>query len=147
MPQGYYGPDADLPGFRDGWFHPGDHGYVSPEGFVHVEGRRDHLMNVGGHKVAPELIESTLSGFPGVGEAAAYGEDDALAGTRVAAAVVATDAVDMARLAEYAREKLGWFAPSRYFRVASLPRNAMGKLERGALRDWVARQGEAVTTG
>jgi acyl-coenzyme A synthetase/AMP-(fatty) acid ligase len=145
MPQGYYGADASEPGFRDGWFYPGDHGHVSADGFVFVEGRRDNLLNVGGHKVAPEFVERILSGHAGVADAAVFPFEDATAGTQLAAAIVPHADMEWNQLVEYARRAVGASAPVRYFRVERLPRNAMGKLERRELAGWIAARGEKVT--
>ena len=144
MPQAYYGPDIALPGFRDGWFHPGDHGYVTAEGNVHVEGRRDSLLNIGGHKIAPEFVESILGDRKGVLAVAAFATDDELAGKRVAAAIVAGADLDWKALRAHAMQSLGQGAPARYFRIDSLPRNDMGKLRRDELARWVAEHGQPV---
>ena len=132
MPRGYYGPDADLPGFSDGWFHTGDHGRLSDDGFLYVEGRRDNLLNIGGHKVAPEYVESILSRHPLVADVAAYGVE-AAAGVELVAAVVPRGAFDEKSLDTFARQTLGRSAPSRYVQLDAIPRNAMGKIERAKL--------------
>ena len=48
---------------------------------------------------------------------------------------------------ESARLRLDVVAPSRYFRVDKLPRNAMGKVQRRDLAAWVAAHGEEITSG
>jgi acyl-coenzyme A synthetase/AMP-(fatty) acid ligase len=144
MPKGYHGPDAAQPGFGDGWFHPGDHGHVSPEGFVFIEGRRDSLINVGGHKLAPEFVEAILADHASVAEAAVFPFEDPIAGTQLAAAIVARAGIDWKQFVEYARVAVGASAPGRYFRVEVLPRNAMGKLERRELAGWVALSGSRI---
>lgn len=146
MPKGYHGADASQPGFRDGWFHPGDHGRLSPEGFLFIEGRRDSLINVGGHKVAPEFVELILADHAGVADAAVFSFDDPVSGTQLAAAIVPRGGIDWKDFVDYARRAVGASAPARYFRVEKLPRNAMGKLERRELAQCAAR-GEAVKTG
>ena len=144
MPRGYYGPDASLPGYKDGWFHPGDEGYVTAEGLVFVTGRTDAIMNTGGHKAAPEYIEAKLVQIAGVRDAAVLRVDDVIAGGRIAAILVTDPAANWKSLAASARTALGDLAPERYFRSDALPRNAMGKLERPALAGWIARS-EPVT--
>ena len=144
MPRGYYGADASLPGFRDGWFHPGDEGYVTADGLVFVTGRTDTVLNTGGRKAAPEYIEARLAQMPGVRDAAVLRIDDAIAGGRIAAILVTDKTADWQVLAANARATLGDLAPERYFRSDALPRNAMGKLERTSLAAWIARS-ESVT--
>jgi acyl-coenzyme A synthetase/AMP-(fatty) acid ligase len=135
QPTSYYGPDAgDRTRFRgDGWFHPGDRGRMSPEGKLYIEGRVDHIINVGGRKVSPEYIESILMEFPGVREAAAYGIGGGAAEVQIAAAIVTSGVLNRDALRAYANERLNVIAPVRYVEVKSLPRNSMGKLEREGL--------------
>lgn len=134
MATSYYGPDAgDRTRFRDGWFHPGDFGHISAQGLVFVEGRIDDIVNIGGRKVSPRFVETILEEFPGVREAAVFVDGEDPAGKRIAAAIVSSGAVDLAKLDAYARKELDVRAPARYVAVESLPRNAMGKLIRSEL--------------
>jgi len=43
-----------------GWYHTGDAGRISEEGWVHVEGRMDRMMISGGENLHPEHIEAAL---------------------------------------------------------------------------------------
>ena len=52
--------------FRDGWFYPGDIGSLTADNMLIVSGRLKTVMNIGGDKVSPEKIETTLMGFAGV---------------------------------------------------------------------------------
>jgi acyl-coenzyme A synthetase/AMP-(fatty) acid ligase len=116
--------------YRDGWFYPHDRGRVTADGIVYVEGRTDFVINVGGRKVSPEHIERCLEEDPAVAEAAVFAIDGEDGFTRAAAAIVPRAALDWAALARHAQSRLDVLAPSRYYEVESLPRNAMGKLER-----------------
>jgi acyl-coenzyme A synthetase/AMP-(fatty) acid ligase len=134
MPSSYAGPDQGTPRrFRDGWFYPQDRGFVSADGLVFVEGRLDEVINVGGRKLAPRHAEALLEDFPGVREAAVFAFTDSDGDTRIAASIVASGPLDLPALDAYARARLEIFAPSRYTQVASLPRNAAGKLLRKLL--------------
>ncbi|MEP7261450.1 MAG: class I adenylate-forming enzyme family protein [Usitatibacter sp.] len=131
QPTDYHGPDAGLKTrFRDGWFYPGDRGHMSPEGMLYIEGRIDHIINVGGLKVSPEYSESVLIEFEGVREAAVFAVTDASGSTRMAAAIVPSGPLNWAALKDFALKRLQLTAPIRYLEVPSLPRNPMGKLER-----------------
>lgn len=135
MPSGYHGPDAgDRTRFRDGWFHPGDRGFVSAQGLVFVRGRSDNIINIGGLKVAPEFVESVLQDFPAVREAAVFMADEGIAGARIAAAIVPSGRIDWDALDRFATAELDARAPIRYYLAESLPRNAMGKLLRDELK-------------
>jgi acyl-coenzyme A synthetase/AMP-(fatty) acid ligase len=134
MPSGYEGPDAgDRTRFRDGWFHPGDRGHLSREGWVFLEGRIDDIINIGGRKVAPNFVESVLQDFPAVREAAVFVAEEGAEGARIAAVIVPDGPIDWAALHAHAVAQLEVRAPVRYYEAASLPRNAMGKLLREEL--------------
>lgn len=144
-PADYHGPDAgDRTRFRDGWFHPGDHGYMS-DGLVFVEGRIDDVINVGGRKVSPRFVELVLEEHPAVREAAAFVAEEGIEGSRIAAAIVPSAPIDWKELAQYAKRKLEVRAPVRYYEVETLPRNATGKLSRAGLAQWVAENGRVIS--
>lgn len=136
MPEDYYGVDAGLrTRFRDGWFYPGDQGRMTPEGRLRIEGRTDHIINIGGRKVSPEYVEAILMEFAGVREAAAFPVRDGAGGTHLAVAIVPSGPLDWAALRAHAVARLHVMAPVRYLEVASLPRNAMGKLDRAGVNE------------
>lgn len=49
--------------FRDGWFYTGDLGVLDNEGFLYIKGRKDDLVNIGGLKISPDVVESKLRPF------------------------------------------------------------------------------------
>lgn len=130
-------PAATAASLRDGWFHPGDLGRVTPDGLLFIDGRVDDVINVGGIKVLPARIEAVLEAHPDVAEAAAFaasGPD----GTQVLlAAVVCRGLFDEAALLAHCRAQLGAMAPQRLKRLQALPRNASGKLVRRILSDGI----------
>ena len=134
MAKGYFGgEDADR--FRDGWFYPRDRGRISSDGLVFVEGRFDDVINVGGRKLAPWLAEGILEQQPGVAEAAVFVLEETAAGPLLAALIVASGRpIEWPRLAQSVFTKLEVMAPQRYYEVARLPRNTLGKLVRDELR-------------
>ncbi len=119
--------------FRDGWFYPGDLGAVTADGLLVLTGRASDVINAGGIKVAPGVIEEVLDERPEVTEAAAFGAPDADGVTRVWAAIVAERPVDTKALAAYLAHRLGDRAPRFLLQVPALPRNANGKILRAAL--------------
>jgi malonyl-CoA/methylmalonyl-CoA synthetase len=121
----------------DGWFKTGDLGYVDGEGYVHIVGRAKDLVISGGYNVYPKEVEAELDALPGVLESAVFGVPHADLGEGVTAAVVLqpaallseADIIDAvkARLARYK-------VPKRVLLIDELPRNAMGKVQKNALR-------------
>ena len=60
----------------DGTLLTPDHGWIDAEGYVHLLGRVDDLVNSGGEKISPEEVEAVLRSHPEVAEAAVVGVDD-----------------------------------------------------------------------
>ncbi len=126
--------DAFGPG---GWFRTGDLGRLSADGYLTLTGRRSDLIISGGFNIYPREIEEVLLEQPGVAEAAVVGEPDPIRGERPVAYVVAKPGarLDPEALREQCRQTLASFkTPARVELVDSLPRNALGKLQRHLLR-------------
>ncbi|HVZ43247.1 MAG TPA: fatty acid--CoA ligase family protein [Ramlibacter sp.] len=119
--------EATARGFRDGWFYPGDLGRLGADGIVHITGRTDEMINAGGVKLSPVIVDDFLITQPGVREAAAFARRQPGRGDEVWAAVVCEDAFDEEAVLGACRARLNSRAPVRLVRVAEIPRNAMGK--------------------
>lgn len=127
-------PDATARAFRDGWYYPGDRGYLQAGNLLCLAGRNDSLINLGGDKVNPETIERVLAACDGVVECAAFSAPNELGIGTLWSAVVADGRVDNAALRAHCAARLpAQFCPADYIRVERLPRNPMGKLDRRAL--------------
>lgn len=61
-----HAPEASTKVFRNGWFVPGDLAEWGPARELLIAGRSDHLINLGGIKIAPEQIETVISAIPGI---------------------------------------------------------------------------------
>ncbi len=139
MALGYYGdPVATREAFRDGWFIPGDIGSLSEAGMLTILGRQKELINAGGVKVSPQLIDEVLLSLPGVREAAAFPASGISGGDAIWAAVVVDGPFDEAALRAACVGRLNSRAPVRFVQMTELPRNAMGKVLRDKLRQAVA---------
>jgi len=129
-------PVASAHAFRDGCFYPGDIGALDATNLLRVVGRADAVLNLGGDKINPELVEAALAGCEGVIECAVFGSPNELGIETLWAAVVADAKVDDAKLRAYCRAKLPpQFMPTGFVRMERLPRNDMGKLDRPRLPD------------
>ena len=135
MCAGYLEDDAATARhFRDGWFYPGDVGSVSALGELRILGRVDDVLNAGGVKIAPEVIEEILMTVPGIDDVGVFSMTDA--GTaNLWAAVVASGPVDFAAAQALVNRRMAsGNAPLRFVSVPSIPRNSMGKVQRFELR-------------
>lgn len=72
----------------DGWFKTGDMVKQTEDGFLTIMGRKEDMINVGGEKVSPSEIESTLLKMPEIADCLVYGQKNALTGQNVAAEIV-----------------------------------------------------------
>jgi len=129
--------DETTAAFRDGWFLTGDEA-VLDDGYYRIVGRQSvDIIKTGGYKVSALEIEEILRGHPAVQEIAVVGVDDPDWGERVCAAVeLAAEGTTPEQLRDWAREQLAPYkVPKQVHFVDQLPRNAMGKVMKPALRD------------
>jgi 2,3-dihydroxybenzoate-AMP ligase len=144
-PRGYYrAPEQNTRAFTpDGWYASGDVVRRRPDGNLVVEGRDKDMINRGGEKISAEEVENLVYRMPGIAQVAAVAAPDAELGERVCVFVVTEPgaAVTLAALrdgmaaAGVARFK--W--PERLELMAELPVTKIGKLDKKALRDLLAR--------
>jgi len=136
---GYWGQPRRPPTLFtvDGFLRTGDLGCVEDDGYLRLVGRSKDLIITGGLNVYPIEVEAVLDALPGVQESAVVGVPDADLGERVVAVVTAEPGavVDDDELRRAARRRLaGYKVPKALHRVDSLPRNAMGKVQKAQLR-------------
>ncbi len=122
----------------DGFFITGDLGFIDPDGYLNISGRDKDLIISGGLNVYPAEVESMLDAQPEISESAVIGVPHPDWGEGVTAIVVASgdNDIDSAELrnrlcGDLARYKV----PQRIITVRSLPRNAMGKIQKNMLRE------------
>jgi malonyl-CoA/methylmalonyl-CoA synthetase len=129
--------DATAGAWRDGWFRTGDIGVRAADGYITLQGRRSDLIISGGFNIYPREIEELLLEQPGVREAAVVGAADPVRGEVPVAYVVSDAAVDEAVLRARLGTQLASFKlPRAVVRVTTLPRTAMGKVQKHMLPPW-----------
>jgi len=138
--QGYWlHPEETAAAFTtDGWLLTGDMGVMDEQGRFRITDRKKDMIVVSGFKVFPNEIEDVLALHPGVLEAAAIGVADVRTGEAVKVLVVRRDAqLDEAALLAHCRVNLTGYKVPRFveFRSEALPKSAIGKVLRRALRD------------
>ncbi len=138
-------PDKTAAELRpDGWFITGDIGTLSEDGYLTIVGRAKDLIIAGGFNIYPAEVEEVIDTLPGVLESAVIGLPDADLGELVVAVVVARPGavLDAGAILSACAERLARFkCPRRVEFVAELPRNAMGKVQKAALRRQFAAAG------
>jgi malonyl-CoA/methylmalonyl-CoA synthetase len=128
--------DATREAFVDGWFRTGDLAVRAPDGYYTLSGRKSDLIISGGFNIYPREIEEFLQEQEEVAEAAVVGEPDSARGEVPVAYVVLKAPIDAAGLEARCRAKLASFKIPRAFHIVdSLPRTAMGKIQKHLLPD------------
>ena len=134
----YWGQsEATREAFRDGWFRTGDTAVVE-DGVYRILGRTNiDILKTGGHKVSALEIEEALRDHPAIAECAVVGVADEEWGERVGAALVLREGntLGLEELREWGKQRLAAHkVPSRLLLLDALPRNAMGKVTKPAVK-------------
>src|ERR1700722_2940069 len=140
---GYWGDAEKTRGefTSDGWFKTGDVGRFGDDGYLYLMGRAKDLVISGGCNVYPKEVETELDAVTGVLESAVFGVPHPDLGEGVTAAVVREPAaaVSEADIIRAVKSRLaGYKIPKRILFLEDLPRNAMGKVQKNALRSTYA---------
>lgn len=124
----------------DGWFSTGDLGSLDDSGRLRLQGRSGDLIISGGENIYPKEIELVLDAVPGIRESAVIGVPHRDLGESVVAIIAIDGALDESTAldrcnAELARKLSRFKHPRKILTAPSLPRNAMGKIQKNALRE------------
>ena len=127
-------PEATAAAVQSGWFRTGDMGVRSRDGYYTLRGRASDLIISGGFNIYPREIEEFLLEQPGVREAAVAGVPDRVRGEVPVAYIVAAEGFDAAAIESKCRATFASFkAPRAFVTVDSLPRTALGKVQKHLL--------------
>src|SRR5262249_26491132 len=134
-------PDATAEAFVDGpggkWFRTGDLAERSVDGYITLRGRRTELIISGGFNIYPREIEEILLEQAGVREVVVCGAPDERRGELPVAYIVADETFDEKVAEEACRKSLASFkTPRAFIRVDSMPRTALGKVQKHLLPPW-----------
>jgi acyl-CoA synthetase (AMP-forming)/AMP-acid ligase II len=121
----------------DGWVRTRDVGELDQDGFLRLLDRTSDMIVTGGYNVYPREVEDALLSHPAVVEAAVVGAPDPKWVEAVVAFVVlrpdfTCDAAEL--IAHVANRIASYKKPHRIVVAASLPKTAVGKLDRKVLR-------------
>ena len=121
----------------DGFFNTGDKAVIGAEGYVSIVGRSKDMIISGGLNVYPKEIELVIDEMLGVSESAVIGVPDADFGEVVFALIVGDgEAPTSDKVIAHCKNQLANFkVPKRVETIDSLPRNAMGKVQKNRLRE------------
>ena len=143
-------PEETAATIIDGRLHTGDVGYLDAEGYLFVTDRLKEMINVGGFKVYPRMVEEAIYLHPAVAECAVIGLPDPYRGETVKAFVApqAGKTLTEAELIGFLADKLSPIEMPRQIEFrAELPKTAIGKIEKKALRAEETARRQAATQG
>jgi malonyl-CoA/methylmalonyl-CoA synthetase len=130
-------PEGSAESFDGDWFRTGDMA-VLERGYFRIMGRLSvDIIKSGGYKLSALEIEAALLEHPHIRECAIIGLPDDTWGEAVTAVVVLDQnaILDLPTLRAWCKGRLSVYKiPQRLLVVAELPRNAMGKITKPAVR-------------
>jgi len=131
-------PEAADRWTDDGWFRTGDIVTIAPDGYVEIQDRAKDLVKSGGEWISTVALENALMGHPAVAEAAVIAvPDEKWAERPLAVVVVREDATASGdELRDFLAPQFAKFwLPDRFEFVDEIPKTAVGKFRKTALRE------------
>ena len=131
---GYVGePERTASVLRDGTLYTADLGILDEEGMLHLKGREDDVINVGGFKVAPTEVEDAAMAFADVKDCICISVDHPITGKalKLLVAMNGNHTLNKRSLALHLKTKLETYKiPLLYQQVDTIRRTFNGKLDR-----------------
>jgi len=124
-------PEESKEALRGGWFHSGDIGTRSPEGYFTIVDRKKDMILRGGFNVYPREIEEVLYTHDAIVEAAVIGIPDSEKGEEIKAIIALAPGAELSaeQVIAFCKERL---AAYKYPRIVefrdSLPKGSTGKI-------------------
>ncbi|HEX5794287.1 MAG TPA: AMP-binding protein [Geminicoccaceae bacterium] len=141
---GYWANDAATrESFVAGFWRSGDVGRIDAAGYLRIDDRLKDMINRAGYKVFSIEVEQALGEHPEIVEAAVVARPDPVLGERVHAFVVTRDGrLTAEEVRAFAALRLADYKVPDSVTVGGepLPRNPMGKLQKGVLRRRLAER-------
>ena len=137
---GYWNkPELNQQAFDNGWFHTGDIGEISVDGFIRYLGRRKEMIKVNGMSVFPTELETMLGRHQDIQASAVIARADADTGQKPVAFVVlrANSKQNEQQLTAWCKEVMAIYKVPEFKFVESLPMTATGKVIKKELENWL----------
>jgi fatty-acyl-CoA synthase len=140
----YYEDDSQADRWTDdGWFRTGDIVTIDDRGFIEIQDRTKDVIKSGGEWISSVALENALMGHPAVAEAAVIAVPDEKWSERPLAVVVlkeGQEATPETLRGHLAGDFAKWQLPERFEFVGEIPKTAVGKFKKTALREQFAKQ-------
>jgi len=123
-----------------GYYNTGDAGLIDDDGYIHIMGRTDDIINTAGHRLSTGAMEEILLDHPEVADCAVVGMIDELKGqvpigfaVTIAGSTIGEDKLQE-ELVDLVRNELGPVASFKKVAVVKgLPKTRSGKILRGTM--------------
>jgi long-chain acyl-CoA synthetase len=129
-------PEETAAALRHGRLHTGDVGHLDAEGFLYISDRIKEMINAGGFKIYPRMVEEALYSHPDVAECAVIGVGDPYRGQTVKAVIVLQPGRRLTG-EDLTRHLAGRLSPIELPKLyefrTSLPKTAIGKIDKKVL--------------
>jgi acyl-CoA synthetase (AMP-forming)/AMP-acid ligase II len=135
---GYWNrPDATAETIVAGWLDTGDLVSADGQNYLWFRGRKKQIIIHDGSNICPQEVEDSLLDHPAVASAGVIGIHDLVHGENVRAYVTfRADAPrpTAAELIQFSKTRVGYKAPDEIVVLDEMPINAVGKVDRAALK-------------
>jgi len=132
-------PKATDEAFHGGWFHTGDLGVLTPDGYIRIKDRRKDIIISGGENISSIEVEDALYRHPAVAVAAVVAMPDPKWGEVPCAFVELREGASATEeeIIAHCRQLLAGFKVPKAVRFGELPKTSTGKIQKFQLRNAV----------
>ncbi|WP_334040123.1 acyl-CoA synthetase [Burkholderia ambifaria] len=132
-------PKATDDAFHGGWFHTGDLGVLTPDGYIRIKDRRKDIIISGGENISSIEVEDALYRHPAVAVAAVVAMPDPKWGEVPCAFVELRDGASATEeeIIAHCKQLLAGFKVPKAVRFGELPKTSTGKIQKFQLRNAV----------
>ena len=123
---------------KDDTVFTADNGMIDNEGMLHLLGRDDDVINVGGYKVAPTEVEDAAMSMEGISDCVCISVPSPITGQALKLLYVSADGTPLSKrdMARHIQKKVETYkVPLVYEMVDKIARTYNGKLDRKHYRD------------
>jgi acyl-coenzyme A synthetase/AMP-(fatty) acid ligase len=130
-------PDATAEAIVNGWLDTGDLVTADERDYLWFRGRKKQIIIHDGSNICPQEVEDSLLENAAVASAGVIGIHDSIHGENVRAYLIFRPGVERpttGELIQFSRARIGYKAPDEIIVLDAMPINAVGKVDRAALR-------------